>query len=132
MPVLGIGIDILHIPRIISLISRRPPTHLATRILSPAELSTWTALPAEDEERRARFLAVRWAVKEAAYKAFYPVLKPTWKDLTFLRAGNSQKPVLTYHPRAETAQRSPFRLHASVSHDGLYVVSTVLVESLQE
>ncbi|THH12630.1 hypothetical protein EW146_g7515 [Bondarzewia mesenterica] len=80
--------------------------------------------------KRRVFLAVRWAVKEAAYKALYPVVKPTWKELTFVRSGSkSLKPVLQYQPlNIEDAVRIG-HLHASVSHDGEYVFATVLAEA---
>ena len=44
MGILGIGIDVVHTPRIASLVARRTPTKLATRILSSSELREWEAL----------------------------------------------------------------------------------------
>ena len=67
-----------------------------------------------------RFLTVRWAVKEAAYKALFPLYRPTWKDLTVSK--DCGKPSLKFEncPRV--------KLHASVSHDGEYTVANVLAE----
>ncbi|CAE6430885.1 unnamed protein product [Rhizoctonia solani] len=113
--ILGIGVDVCHIPRIARLLAH---TRFPARILSPPEHERFGLL---GESERARFLAVRWAIKESAYKALYPVYKPTWKDLTFL-THESKKPVLTFHSNKE------IRLHASVSHDGEYVFATVLAE----
>ncbi|KAI0320224.1 hypothetical protein OF83DRAFT_1053490, partial [Amylostereum chailletii] len=68
------------------------------------------------EARRTRFLAVRWAVKEAAYKALYPLLKPTWKELSFLvPEGRTSKPELVY---TSSDAHTKVKLLASVSHDG--------------
>ncbi|EED84726.1 predicted protein [Postia placenta Mad-698-R] len=105
MGILGIGVDVLHVPRILELIKRRTAARLAARIL------------------------IRFSVKEAAYKALYPVAKPAWKELTFhglQRGVDGRKPTLEFHPSMPSGQVG--KLHASVSHDGEYVFTTVLVE----
>jgi holo-[acyl-carrier protein] synthase len=60
MGVLGIGVDIVHTPRIASIFTRRSPQRLAARILSREELTHWETLPTSDLSR-AHFLAVRYA-----------------------------------------------------------------------
>lgn len=73
----------------------------------------------------------RFSVKEAAYKAVYPVVKPTWKEFTyqnFGRDGRASKPQLSYQPFADASKRLGWKFHVSVSHDGEYVISNVLVE----
>ncbi|OBZ76309.1 Holo-[acyl-carrier-protein] synthase [Grifola frondosa] len=127
MGILGIGVDVLHIPRLLAVIERRTAKRLASRILSQVEMSTWESLPSCDDARRTRFLAVRWSLKEAAYKAVYPIVQPTWKDLTFLSTPDSRKPVLEYHPGSTCPTVG--KLHASISHDGEYIFTTVLAES---
>lgn len=52
--ILGVGVDILHLPRLQSLVSRRGKETLAKRILHPSEMTEFVA--AED---KSRFLAVR-------------------------------------------------------------------------
>ncbi|KAF8897475.1 4'-phosphopantetheinyl transferase superfamily [Infundibulicybe gibba] len=117
---LGIGVDVVHIPRVVALCGRRTATKLAARILSTHEHQQWSMLRQSDS---IRFLAVRWAVKEAAYKAVYPTARPTWKELTYNGlAGEGTKPSLVY----ETGDVG--RIHVSVSHDGDYVFASVLVE----
>ena len=139
MRIIGIGIDIVHTPRIASLVARRTPTKLATRILSPSERREWESLSppissvpvstAEKDldaimaEKWFRFLTVRWAIKEAAYKALSPLYKPTWKDLTVSKAPeDGGKPSLAFENYARV------KLHTSVSHDGEYTVASVLAE----
>lgn len=143
MGVIGVGIDIIHVPRLVSLLTRRTPAKFAARILSPSELSEWEALSppttstststssaiatAEDVETPAwvRFLAVRWAIKEAAYKALSPNYKPTWKELSVYKEpgdGTGGKPRLRFRKFENV------RLHVSVSHDGEYTVANVLAE----
>ncbi|GBE79239.1 Putative holo-[acyl-carrier-protein] [Sparassis crispa] len=129
MGILGIGVDILHVPRLVSLIERRTDKRVAARILSNQEFAVWETLPSSDHVRRTRFLAVRWCIKEAAYKAIYPLARPTWKDLTFhgLQAGkNDTKPTLEY--RFTSSSPALGKIHVSVSHDGDYVFTAVLVE----
>lgn len=75
-------------------------------------------------ERWFGFLVVRWATKEAAYKALSPLYKPTWKDLTVSKVpGDGGKPSLTFERFVEV------KLHVSVSHDGEYTVASVLAEA---
>ncbi|EIW82372.1 4'-phosphopantetheinyl transferase [Coniophora puteana RWD-64-598 SS2] len=125
MPIHGIGIDIVHVSRIASLVRRRNVDTLARRILSSEEQATFSHIHEEGTEtRKTRFLAVRWAVKEAAYKALFPV-KPTWKELTYSSATKGGKPTLFYTPQNNFASRN---LHVSVSHDGEYVVASVVAE----
>ena len=139
MGIIGIGIDIVHTPRIASLIARRTPAKLAARILSSSELREWETLspptsPATvpvttnsldvvTTERWFRFLTVRWAVKEAAYKALFPLHKPTWKALTVSKTlEDGGKPSLRFEGSAKV------KLHVSVSHDGDYTTANVLAE----
>jgi phosphopantetheinyl transferase (holo-ACP synthase) len=71
----------------------------------------------------------RWAVKEAVYKAVYPIVKPTWHDFTLKRPVGSPKPDLVYHPKDSQLSRRLGRMHTSVSHDGEYTFATVIVET---
>lgn len=61
-------------------------------------------------------------MKEAAYKAMFPALRPTWKELTYHNAGKNTKPQLLYQSR-------DVKIHVSVSHDGDYVFTSVMVEA---
>ena len=68
------------------------------------------------------YILDRWSVKEAAYKAMFPALRPTWKELTYRNDGKNPKPQLLY-------QSTDVKIHASVSHDGDYVFTSVMVET---
>ncbi|KAK0486884.1 4'-phosphopantetheinyl transferase [Armillaria luteobubalina] len=123
--ILGIGVDVVHVPRIAALVARRGPERFAQRILSNEELLSWKTIHEGD---RSRFLAVRWAVKEAAYKAMYPAVKPTWKEFSFRSLGqefDGSKPLLFY--RSPYPDTSVGEIHSSISHDGEYVFASVLV-----
>ncbi|KIJ45753.1 hypothetical protein M422DRAFT_166557, partial [Sphaerobolus stellatus SS14] len=122
MAIFGVGTDIVHLPRIAGLLHRRSSERFASRILSSKELPFWRAIQSSTE--KTRFLAVRWCVKEATYKALQPKLPVQWKDISFLAdsSSGSRKPLL------EISQ-SNLKLHSSVSHDGDYVIAMVIVES---
>ncbi|KAF8195965.1 hypothetical protein K438DRAFT_1826808 [Mycena galopus ATCC 62051] len=99
---------------------------LASRILSPHEASQ-THLLADP-----KYIAVRWAVKEAAYKALYPHHIPTWKELTYYGLANGRKPALVYTPARPGDSKKLGDIQVSVSHDGEYVFASVLVQTAQE
>jgi len=126
MTVLGLGVDIVHVPRIAAILRSGRLARFAARILSKAEYEQWLGLSPLLDDDRARFLSVRWAVKEAAYKAMAPI-KPTWKELTYYRCPG-HKPRLLFHPTLETKSATIGTKHVSVSHDGEYVFASVLVE----
>ncbi len=56
MTILGIGVDVLHLPR---LTRHLFDNRLANRILSPKELCDYLALPREDHGKKIHFLGVR-------------------------------------------------------------------------
>ncbi|KAF9006444.1 4'-phosphopantetheinyl transferase [Cyathus striatus] len=128
MSILGIGVDLVHVPRIMALITRRTPHRFATRILNDQEFSQMKSLDEPTLHDYARFLSVRWAVKEAAYKAMFPTVYPTWKELSYRGIEGFNKPSVAYHPfdRRDGLKIGP--IHLSVSHDGEYVVATVIAE----
>ncbi|KAI0347287.1 4'-phosphopantetheinyl transferase [Trametopsis cervina] len=129
MGILGVGVDVVHLPRIAALINRRTAPRLASRILSTTELEQWRDLSGADPQRQTSFLAVRWSLKEAAYKAVFPHVHPTWKEFTYHGLNNESrlKPTLAYHPLSRI-EHNVGKIHCSVSHDGEYVFTTVLVE----
>lgn len=73
--------------------------------------------------------ASRWAVKEAAYKALYPI-RPTWKEITYspFNSAIRAKPTLIYRPLRDAVTPAN-TLHVSVSHDGDYIFAQVIAES---
>jgi len=127
MALLGVGIDIVHLPRMVALIARRGSERVANRILSSEEVAAWRTTSSDT----ARFLAVRFSVKEAAYKAMYPTARPTWKELSYRSFDakvRGSKPTLRFHPSILADHEKIGDLHVSVSHDGEYIASTVVAE----
>lgn len=60
MTIVGIGVDVVHIPRIIALMRRRTPNRLASRILSKAEMQDWVNIASAEPTTQARYLSVRY------------------------------------------------------------------------
>jgi phosphopantetheine--protein transferase-like protein len=99
----SIGVDILHIPRLRNLLYRRNSYNkrFARRILSESEFKDYIKLFHEvtkkstgqtkqgeeaESDKLIRWLGVRWAAKEACYKAcssYDP--KPVWKGVTLMK-----------------------------------------------
>lgn len=84
----------------------------ARRFLSPAELALWRETAAGPA--RERFLAVRWACKEAIFKA---TGDPRYTGFSVLHDERG-KPYVEGRPD----------LKVTVTHDGDYVAVTVLYE----
>lgn len=76
MAILGLGTDIVEIARIEAVISRSGE-RLARRVLSDNEWAIW-----ETHQQPVRFLAKRFAVKEAAAKAFTPASATVWRSIS--------------------------------------------------
>ncbi|CUS15614.1 unnamed protein product [Tuber aestivum] len=73
----GIGVDLLHLPRLTRLLTKRPSYahRFARRILTKSEYrqflkSTSTTTTTMTGLGMVKWLGVRWAAKEAAFKAF--------------------------------------------------------------
>ncbi|KAL8279124.1 hypothetical protein RQP46_008380 [Phenoliferia psychrophenolica] len=113
--ILGIGVDIVALPRLRALINRRGPDRLALRILSSHEHREWhdrhAATIKWDAERELRFLAVRSAASPK------PALQVDPPPPSQLAASSS----------ATTSTATTF--HLSVAHDGDYVVAYVVATS---
>jgi holo-[acyl-carrier protein] synthase len=73
MAILGLGTDIVEIARIEAVIARSGD-RLARRVLSDNEWAIWEA-----HQQPVRFLAKRFAVKEAAAKALGPAFVTVWR-----------------------------------------------------
>lgn len=125
MAILGLGIDIVEIARIEAVIERNGD-RLARRILSDAE---W--LQYQQHQQPVRFLAKRFAVKEAAAKAFGTGIR---NGLAFnqFEVINDElgKPNLHFHQQAaELARRlGVVSVQVSLSDERRYACATVIIE----
>jgi len=125
MAILGIGTDIVEIARIEDVIGRTGD-RLAKRILSPNEWEQYQA-----HQQPARYLAKRFAVKEAAAKALGTGIR---NGLAFNQFDVSNdemgKPRLVF---AGEAQRLASHLgvraiHVTIADERHYACATVIIE----
>ncbi|KAH8146134.1 uncharacterized protein LAJ45_09824 [Morchella importuna] len=130
----GIGVDLLHLPRLSTLLSRRNGHYLnrfARRILTRNELATFQRKLGEAdgatrewgrEGGLVRWLGVRWAAKEAAFKATGGVRGALgWKEVQ-VEYHPSGQPYLSVSRGSEKAVGG-----LSISHDGEYVIAMAML-----
>lgn len=126
MAILGMGTDIVEIARIEGAISRTGD-RLAKRILSPDE---WVQYQAHQQP--ARFLAKRFAVKEAAAKALGTGIRNGLAFNQFEVSNNALgKPLLRFREQANClAQELGVRsIHVTIADERHYACATVIIES---
>jgi holo-[acyl-carrier protein] synthase len=123
--IVGIGVDVVHIPRIRGAIERWQDRFLG-RVFTPEELAY-----ARRRRDPAEHLAVRFAAKEATLKALGTGLAmgARWREVEVRRArGEPPRMALSGRTAALGAARGARVLHVSLTHDGDYAVAQVLAE----
>lgn len=126
MAIVGIGTDIVEIARI-EAATARSGDRLARRVLSDGEWKIW-----ETHQQQVRFLAKRFAVKEAASKALGTGIR---NGLAFeqFEVYNDElgKPKLRLlGAAAELAQRlGVTHIHVTLADERHYACATVIAES---
>ena len=126
MAVIGLGTDIAEIERVENALSRSGES-FAKRILTDSELTKFTGL-----KQQGRFLAKRFAAKEAASKALGTGIAMGVSFQDFETTNDALgKPVLTFSGKAlEIAQKKQVvNIHLSISDERHYAVATVILES---
>ncbi len=115
--IVGIGTDVVKISRI--------SENLAKRILSKEEFEIW-----ELRKKKLEFLAGRFALKEAFFKALGSGVRCySFRDLSFL-PDKMGKPLLKENEKLKRMMRDYGfeKVHASLSHDGGMAVAFVILE----
>lgn len=102
---MNIGIDIVKISRF-----ENKDIHFIKRVLTEKELLVYNNLI---EEKKAQYLASRWASKEAIYKANHD---EHYLSYSILNKDNGE-PYVDGHEE----------IKISISHDGEYAVASVLI-----
>lgn len=126
MPILGLGTDIVEVARIAAVIERSGE-RLACRILTDRE---WTQY--QQHQQPIRFLAKRFAAKEAAAKAFGTGIRDGLAFSQFEVFNDEQgKPCLRFLGRAaELAERMGVKyVHLTLADERRYACATVIIES---
>jgi holo-[acyl-carrier protein] synthase len=126
MAIIGLGTDITDIERVEKVFARSGDA-FAERILAPSELVIYHSL-----KLKARYLAKRFAVKEAASKALGTGIAcgVSFQDFT-VSNDERGKPLLSLSGKAaELAESMGVKhVHLTLADEKRYAVATVILES---
>lgn len=126
MAIVGLGTDIAEIERLEKALSRSGDA-FAKRILAETEFQIYSSL-----KQQGRFLAKRFAAKEAASKALGTGIAHgvTFHDFVVSNDENG-KPVLILEKKAKelALSKGVTSIHLSISDERHYAVATVVMEN---
>lgn len=115
--IIGIGMDIVEIPRIEALLKRKPG--FARRILTEREMSSFNKL---SERRKAEYLAGRFSAKEAYSKAAGTGIGAALSFLDIEIGRTAEGKPLIRGP-------VPGISHVTITHSREYAAAQVVIES---
>eukprot|EP00941_MAST-03F_sp_MAST-3F-sp1_P004080 g4080.t1 len=123
--VVGLGIDLSHIPRFRGLLSRYEDRFLR-RAFHDNEIEEYRTITSE--ERKITYIASRWAAKEAAYKAFGGKWRIPFPDMYVTRCSTGE-PELVFAgiAKCKAKELGIDQNMLTISHDGEYCVAEVLL-----
>jgi len=124
----GIGTDICKIPRIEAALARHGE-RFAKKILGPQELEKFRARSAKNAVRGVRFLATRFAAKEAFSKAIGLGLRMpmTWPAAQMLNHPSGKPMIVCSGALEEFMQQNRLSAQVSISDEADYGVAFVIV-----
>ncbi|USD65659.1 holo-ACP synthase [Vibrio sp. SCSIO 43136] len=127
MAIIGLGTDISEIERIEKALNRSGEA-FAVRILAPSELDAF-----QNTKQKARFLAKRFAAKEAASKALGTGIAQGVTFHDFIVSNDDLgKPLLRLTGKAKQLAelKQVNSIHLSISDERHYAMASVIFESL--
>lgn len=129
--IFGIGTDILKIDRVAAAVARHGD-RFAGKILGPQELEKYHRRKDKVEARGLRFLATRFAAKEAFSKAVGLGMRMpmTWRAVQVLNAPSGKPVVVTSGALTEFMQQHGLSAQVSITDEAEYAVAFVIVEKL--
>jgi holo-[acyl-carrier protein] synthase len=125
----GIGTDIIQISRI-ELALARNGERFAEKILGPEELEKYRRRKEKVEARGIRFLATRFAAKEAFSKAIGlgMHMPMTWRAMQTLNAPSGKPVAVTSGALKEFMEQNGLTAQVSITDEVDYAVAFVIVE----
>lgn len=125
----GIGTDIIQISRIEAALERNGE-RFAEKILGPEELEKYLRRKAKVEARGIRFLATRFAAKEAFSKAIGLGMRMpmTWRAMQTLNAASGKPVAVTSGALKEFMEQNRLTAQVSITDEADYAVAFVIVE----
>jgi holo-[acyl-carrier protein] synthase len=125
----GIGTDIIQISRIEEALGRHGD-RFAEKILGREELDKYHRRKSKVEARGVRFLASRFAAKEAFSKAIGLGMRVpmTWRAMQTLNAPSGKPVVVTSGVLKEFMEQNELSAQVSITDEADYAVAFVIVE----
>jgi holo-[acyl-carrier protein] synthase len=125
----GIGTDIIRIPRIEQALARHGE-RFAEKVLGPEELERYHRRKAKVEARGIRFLATRFAAKEAFSKAIGlgMHMPMTWRAMQTLNAPSGKPIVVTSGVLCTFMEEHQLTAQVTITDESDYAVAFVIVE----
>ncbi len=122
--ILGIGTDITSVDRFIN--SQQHMERMANRILTEYELKEFNGL----KENHGRYLAKKWAAKEAVSKAFGTGITgdTKFKSIEIRHDSNGKPIVIFWNKLKDNAETLKLRCHLSISDELDTVVAYTVIE----
>jgi holo-[acyl-carrier-protein] synthase len=128
--IFGIGTDICDIRRIERTLQRRGE-RFAEKVLGPHELEVFHARRAKVEARGVRYLATRFAAKEAFSKAIGLGMRMpmTWRHCEIVKAGSGKPGIRLHGELAAWFEARALTAHVTVTDESDYAAAFVVVET---
>lgn len=125
----GIGTDILQISRVEAALQRHGD-RFAGKILGPQEMEKYLRRKAKVEARGIRFLATRFAAKEAFSKAIGMGMRMpmTWRAMQVLNAPSGKPVVVCSGSLQQWMEEQGLSAQVSITDEAEYAVAFVIVE----
>lgn len=125
----GIGTDIIQISRIEGALERNGE-RFAEKILGPEELEKYRRRKAKVAARGIRFLATRFAAKEAFSKAIGlgMAMPMSWRAMQTLNAPSGKPVAVTSGALKEFMEQNGLTAQVSITDEADYAVAFVIVE----
>jgi holo-[acyl-carrier protein] synthase len=125
----GIGTDIIRISRVAGALERNGE-RFAEKILGPEELEKYRCRKAKVDARGLRFLATRFAAKEAFSKAIGLGMRMpmTWRAMQVLNAPGGKPIAVTSGDLNEFMEKNGLTAQVSITDEAEYAVAFVIVE----
>jgi holo-[acyl-carrier protein] synthase len=125
----GIGTDIIQISRVEAALARHGD-RFAHKILGPEEFEKYVRRRDKVEARGLRFLATRFAAKEAFSKAIGLGMRMpmTWRSVQVLNAPSGRPVVVTSGVLKDHMEKNGLIAQVSITDEADYAVAFVVVE----
>ena len=126
----GIGTDLCDVRRVAAILGRHGE-RFAERVLGPHEIEVFRSRRLRVEERGVRYLASRFSAKEAFSKAIGLGMRMPmhWRGCEVVKAPSGKPQIRLHGELARWFAARQLRAHVTVTDEGDYAASFVVVES---